>query len=430
MKKILFAAAVFLFLTQNVFAQDAVGKIKLGFDGLARIRYEFLNNNSSLGSYNDEHGYFRFKFSGGVSADFFNIFSVYGKLTTESRSYTYNANADARYDISEFLIDSLFINIPKLFGVLDIKAGRMDLPMSEYGEGFLIGDGTPLDGSRTYYFNAARFRYAVMPRTNIEFMTIYNPEIDDFPVMNSQDKKLNDSQESAAVIYARSQLTNKLYIEPYYIWKTEKAEQNPARQHQKDISVNTFGSYLKYDLNTIAFRAQAAAQIGNYDDEIGRAFGGYVYADLPLLNIFKPLSVGYIYLSGDDPDTKAVEAWNPLFSRYPWISELLVMLYSRETAVGYWTNLQLARLEATFKPYEKISINATYDFIYANTAMQPNDIFGSGLNRGNLIRCKVAYNFTNKISAYVLGEYFIPGDFYSKDAEDASFLRLEFSAKL
>ncbi|MDR2426422.1 MAG: alginate export family protein [Endomicrobium sp.] len=430
MKKILFVIIAVLIVKQSVFSQDAFEKISFNFDGLARIRYEFLNNNSSLGISNDERDYFRFKFSGGVLADFFSIFSVYGKATTESRSYIYNADGDTRYDINEVIIDSLFINFPKLLGTFDVKVGRIDLAANEYGEGFLFADGTPLDGSRTFYFNAARLRYT-MPQSSIEFMTIYNSEFDELPVINSLDRKLNDSQESALVLYARSQITNRLYIEPYYIWKNEKTDNNILYLN-KDVSINTIGSYLRYDLTSIAFRAQAAAQLGNYDDETGRAFGGYVYADLPLLNIFKPLSVGYIYLSGDDPNTKNVEAWNPLFSRYPWVSEILATLYSSESAVAYWTNLQLARIEANFKPYKKVSINTSYDFIYANAAIQnsTNNIFGDGLNRGNLIRCKISYGFSNNFGASALVEYFIPGDFYYKDAQDASFFRFEFAAKI
>jgi hypothetical protein len=433
-------AAVFLFcpgvFAEIITADDLTKNVKgvsFTFDALARIRYEYLNNNATLGLSNDEHDYFRFKFSGGVLAEFFKTFSFYGRLTTESRTYIYNANGAAEYNINEVVIDNLFVSLPKLLGVLDVKIGRMDLPASEYGEGFLLADGTPLDGSRTFYYNAAKAKFTT-PRGSVELIGIYNTEFDDLPVINDQDKRLNDSQESAFIVYGKSQLTQELYIEPYYMWKVEDATKNgnQARFSDQKTSVNTFGSYLKYDLRKIAFRAQAALQLGNYDDEIGRGFGGYAYVDLPLLNIFRPLSVGYVYLSGDDPDTSAVEAWNPMFSRSTVLSEILGSLYSQESGAFYWTNLQLCRIESTFRPLAKMVINASYDFVYANESItnSASALFSDGNSRGNLMRCKVSYNFSTRFSAFILGEYFIPGNFYNKDAQDASFVRAEFMARI
>ncbi|MCL2144010.1 MAG: alginate export family protein [Endomicrobia bacterium] len=425
MKKVLIILALALFAAQTVLA-DAEKKIGLIFDGAARIRYEFYNHSVHAGLADDEQSYFRFKFSGGVLADFYDIFSIYGKLTNESRSYIYNALGDAQYDIDETVIDNLFFNIPKLFGAIDIKAGRMDLPLSEYGEGFLFADGTPLDGSRTFYFNAARIRYSTT-ESSIELLGIYDPEYDELSVINDKDKKLNDSLEKAFVIYGRSKINEKLYIEPYYMLKTE--ESGPFG---KDVSINVFGSYVKYDMGKAAVRAQAAAQLGNYGDEAGRAFGGYAYLDIPVKDIVKPFSIGYVYLSGDDESTKTVEAWNPVFGRFPMLSEIMHVLYIRESGLGYWTNLQMLKFEATFKPLEKMSIITSYNFVYANETITntAGTIFGTGKHRGDLIRCRVGYNFSKNFSSYILGEYFIPGDFYYKDAQDASFLRIEFMAKI
>ena len=436
MKKALVVLTLLTAFCAGVFAGESANQdILLTFDGFARIRYEFLNNNTTLGSSNDERDYFRFKFSGGLRADLFNMFSVYGKFTTESRSYIYNAGGDAKYDINETAVDNLYISIPKLFEKIDVKIGRMDLLPSEYGEGFLIGDGTPLDGSRTYYFNAAKIKYNIPDAdASIEILSVYNSEFDDLPVINDKDAKINDSQESAFIAYGKAQATSKLYVEPYYMFKTEHETDTPENSyaHQK-IALNTFGSYLKYDLNPVTLRAQAALQLGSYGNETGKAFGGYIYADVPLLDIFKPLSLGYVYLSGDDYDTKTVEAWNPLFSRYPWISEILVMLYRTESGAGYLTNLQMGRLTATFKPFEKMTINASYNLLYANESVRGSgtaSVFGDGINRGTLIICKTSYKFSEIFSAYILGEYFVPGDFYYKDAKDAAFIRAEFSAKI
>jgi hypothetical protein len=425
MKKILIVSLIALFVSQPVLA-DGEKNISFIFDGLARIRYEFHNNNKTLGSKNDERDYFRFKFSGGVLADFYDVFSIYGRLTNESRSYIYNAGGNAEYNIDEVVIDNLFLSIPKLFGTIDIKAGRMDLAISEYGEGFLIADGTPLDGSKTFYFNAARMRYSA-PESSIELLSVYNTEYDDLPVINDRDIRINDSLETAFIIYGRKKINEKLYIEPYYMWKTEA-----SGPFGNDVSINTFGSYVKYDMKKAVIRAQAAVQLGNYNDEIGRAFGGYAYLDIPVMDIVKPFSIGYVYLSGDDENSQTVEAWNPVFGRYPALSDILHALYSQESGYGYWTNLQLLKFETTFKPLKRMSIIASYNFVYANETVTSttSTIFGTGKHRGNLARCRIAYNFSKNFSSYVSGEYFVPGDFYYKGAKNASFLRIEFMAKI
>ena len=419
MKKLL---SVLLF---SVFAvMSAAADVKLVFDGAARVRYEFYNHSAALGLANDEQSYFRFKVSAGVLADFYDTFSVYGKLTNESRLHLYNANKKINDKIDETVIDNLFINVPGLFGAFDIKAGRMDLAIPEYGEGFLFSDGTPLDGSRTFYFNAARIRYVATPKSNIELLGIYNPKYDEWPVINDKDKPLNDSLEKAFAVYGRSKITEKLYIEPYYIWKTED-----LGPFGKDVSINTLGSYVKYGMGKAVVRAQAAAQLGSYGDETGRAFGGYAYLDIPVMDIVKPLTVGYVHLSGNDENSKTVGAWNPLFGRFPALSEIMHVLYRQEAGLGYWTNLRLLKLETTFKPLEKMSVIASFNFAYANETVT-GIMFGDGKHRGNLARCRVGYNFSKNFSSSILGEYFIPGNFYYKDAKDASFLRAEFMAKI
>ncbi|MDR2192298.1 MAG: alginate export family protein [Endomicrobium sp.] len=410
-QKIIFSlAGLCIFSISSSFAAQ------LAFDGQTRLRYEYLGNNSAL---TDERAsYFRFRFSGGVKADFSGFASLYGKLTTESRSYIYNSGRDAVYNADEAVIDNFFIFLPDIKG-FEIKAGRFDLNPQEYGEGFLFADGTPLDGSRTSYFNALRLRY-----NNIEFLGIYNTKQDELPVINNRDKLLNSSTETAAVIYARFKKEGDDYgkiseisFEPYYIYKEEA-----------DIAdINTLGTYFKYAFNKFALRAQAAFQTGKYGGKTKNAFGGYIFGDLPIADFIKSLSFGYIYLSGADENGGA--SWNPLFSRYPWQSEIMATLYGAESGAGYWTNLQLLKASAAFAPFNKTAIEASYNYLLANNTVS-GDIFGSGKERGHLAVCRISYAFSKEIKTYIHGEYFIPGNFYKENAKNASFLRLEISAKI
>ncbi|MDR1696511.1 MAG: alginate export family protein [Endomicrobium sp.] len=412
-------------------AASAAAETKLSFDALSRTRYEYHLNVFDAGfSGSDERSFFRFKFAAGLSADFDGIASAYLRIANESRSYIYNAGGNTEYNINEFLIDNLFFTVPGILDVLEIKAGRMDFSPADYGEGFLLADGTPLDGSRTMYFNTVKAKFA-SEESSVELIGIYNPRVDDLmPIANENmpDTALNDSNESAFIVYGRTGDKDKLYFEPYYMYKHEEAAQSGRRENE----INAFGSYVKYNLNdNVILRGQAAMQLNDYYDKVNTAFGGYVFADLPLSNVVNPFSLGYVYLSGNDPKTAGAEGWNPLFSRYPWMSELVCYLYRNESGTAYWTNLQMVKADLNFDITKKMKILLSGALLYANESYHgAAPMFGEGKNRGALSLAKISYAFSKNIGAYVLGEYFKPGDFYFGGAKDSVFIRAELSAKL
>ena len=266
-------------LLLGMFAVASVAaETKLSFDAFSRARYEYLVNVFDAGlSGKDERSYFRFKFTAGLLADFNGAASAYLRIGNESRSYIHNAGGSTEYNINEFIIDNLYVTIPNIFDILELKIGRMDLPLNEYGEGFLIADGTPLEGSKSWYFNAVKAKLALSESSNVEFIGIYNTRIDDIlPVANENTspytwpQPLNDSNERAFIIYARTGDKDTLYFEPYYMYKHEYAA--GARLENE---IDTFGSYIKYKINDeIVLRGQGAVQLNNYENEINTAFGG------------------------------------------------------------------------------------------------------------------------------------------------------------
>jgi hypothetical protein len=397
-----------IFLLINFSPALLFAAAQTAFEGQTRLRYEYLGNNSALT--NERASYFRFRVLSAIKADFSESVSLSARLNTESRSYIYNSGSDARYNIDEAVFDNFFVLLPDVKGV-EIKAGRFDFNPSEYGEGFLIADGTPLDGSRTGYFNALRLRYK-----NIELLGIYDTKRDFLPVINDRAKLLNSSTETAAAVYGRFKKGDNVFLEPYYIYKEEEGIAN----------INAFGTYFKYAFDGFTLRAQAAFELGDYQGRTRQAFGGYIFGDLPLrlAGFIKPLTLGYIYLSGGD------DAWNPLFSRYPWQSEIMATLYAKESGPGYWTNLQLFKAGADFALFEKSSLTASYSYLRANSAMPETGIFGGGKERGHLAAFRLSYEISKDIKAYIHGEYFIAGDYYYKNAKDASFLRVELTAKI
>ena len=172
-------------------------------------------------------------------------------------------------------------------------------------------------------------------------------------------------------------------------------------------------------------------------DEVRYAFGGYGFLDKNFKDArFSPkFSGGIIYLSGDKQSSARNEGWDPLFSRWPWMSELYVNTMAGETGIpGYWTNLQIYRLELSLNTTKKTKLTLDYNYLRANAQMaatttSTSTIFsGTSKDRGHLPQVRLDYKINDNITTYFLGEYLKPGHFY-KDNDPAIFLRTEVQIK-
>ena len=423
-----------------------------------RAREEFWKNwKDTNNTTKDNRNFFRFKTSIWGQADYKNDASLYLKLTDEFKPYTYFGGStgavpdksatkkDYHFDINEVVVDNLYADIKNCFGkAVDLRIGRQDF-LGTYGEGFLLMDGTPQDGSRTYYFNAAKASWRVDDKNTLDVVYINDPRDDElFPVINRVDlpsvsspthdkipQLLNTTDETAGVLYWKNKAVKDLYLEGYYIYKTEAEEGGAGAQAQK-CHLNTFGSFGKYNLDPWTLRGQFAYQTGTYGSNDRRGFGGYAYVDQAFKNVvWNPnASLGFLYLSGDNRKTTMNEGWDPLFSRYPWISELYVMTIASDTGVlGYWSNLKAVRLELNCKPTAKSKLTVWYNHLWANDSVAASSIVaGSNKNRGHLPQLRFDYTFNKNLSTYVLVEYFIPGKFYVVK-DEGLFTRAEVQVK-
>ena len=434
-KRILVLVIIFLSLSiQSTFAEIS---FKPGAE--VRIRHEFWKNIFDMSnSTKDNRNYFRIKYSVFGDLIFNENVNLFTKLTDEFKSYTYFYQASNRkkgttFSINETVFDNLYLNIKNVLGApVDLRLGRQNL--FGYGEGFLIMDGTPLDGSRTFYFNAAKASWHLNDQQSLDFLYINNPRDDNFlPIINesSPTQSLNITNEEAYVLYFKDKSQEDLYWEGYYISKKESGTEG-ARLQSQQSRIYTPGVFVKYNLDPFVIRTQGAYQFGNYGDSDRSAWGGYAFLDRSFKDKkWSPfLSGGFIYLSGNKADTDDNEGWDPLFSRWPWMSELYSLSYNGESGLDYWTNLQMWRAEFSVKPTEKLKLSAFYNFLRANELPAGTSFaLGGGKNRGHLPQFKASYAISKNVTTYFLAEYFIPGNFHSDEADDALFLRTEIKIK-
>ncbi len=428
-------------LVVSLLPVSAFAKIEYKGGVYERARYEYWGNVFDMDkALKDSRGFFRFKTSVWGQMDLCKDISFYGKLTNENKAYTYfyqstSGKKGFHYDINEVVFDNLYVDLKDFLKMpVDLRLGRQDF-LGTYGEGFLIMDGTPQDGSRTFYFNAVKASWKANAKNTVDFLYIKDNKTDDnLPIINRLDGEqvLNYTDEWAYALYHKSDSVKNLHWENYYIYKFEEGDQQ-RKMTQRTTKLNTVGSFARYALAPgWTTRAQLAGQFGKYGSDDRQGLGGYAYLDRDFKDAkYSPsASIGFLYLSGDDPNTDKNEAWDPLFSRYPWISELYVLSWNSDTEMGYWSNLSAWRLQFVVKPTAKTKLSLWYNYLRANTKPTATSLIsGSGKTRGHLPQVRFDYAVNKNIKTYVLAEYLFPGNFYTDKEDGAMFFRYELELK-
>lgn len=461
---------VFLLLL-IIFSPSLIFAVEHDFGASLRLRQEILDNFIYLGTTRspaDDRSYFRLRIQLWDNVRFTEKVSFYIRIATEPRYYIagpYRVTLDSgtnlkRFDQDEIFIDNFYIDVKKPFNLpFNLRVGRQDfLGKDMYGEGFIIFDGTPADGSRSFYFNAIKLQLLIGENHTLDFVFISQPTIDQYlpslhpSVYDSEKetsrlyinhkKRLNATHEQGFLIYSKNRISQNLIIEPYYLYKTENEWHiNP------ELNFHTFGIRGVLKLNDEwSIKAEIARQLGRYStgkDKTG--LGGYIFLEKSFSNIkFSPkIELGVAYLSGDNRNSKNKdEAWNPPFSRAALWNELFAYIVIPETASkggpipGYWTNLKAIITKLYVNPLKDFNLLFSYQHLWADkktefTSAPLSQMFSNdGYDRGHMFVAMGMYKFSKSIDGLLQFEYFIPENFYTSKAKNAAFLRWQIQYKL
>jgi hypothetical protein len=344
------------------------------------------------------------------------------KLTNEFRNYFVPENS--RLTAHELFVDQLYARAnlnPRL--PLTVTAGRQNMIL---GEGFVMMDGSPLDGSRSIYFNALRFDIELASqRTLTLFYSYQDYEDNALPIINSQDQPLIEQPEEGFGAYFTGQ-SDPLDLQVYFIRKNIK--QRPGSSYQTS-EINCLGARAKYPLLSQATATiEAAYQVGKFGDWDRKAFGGYWYLDyktnwpdyLPQM-----ITVGGVFLSGDDPSSEDWESWDPLFSRWPKWSESYIYTLIPEKGVAQWQNLASLWCRTDFTLSDDVTFRLDYHHLMSPQVCSNASYGGEGKTRGNLMIGKLMYVLNPCLTGHLLWEHFEPGSFYFDGADTYNWLRAE-----
>lgn len=436
------------------------------FGGDERDRWEFLNNipskvDSPAYSRNGENDYFRFRTRLWAEYDLLPDVTARARIVNESRDWLYpDVSQKPQKSTSEWpdewVFDNLYLEIRNLLDkTVDLRIGRQDLL---YGNGRVICDGTPGDGSRTLDFNAIKATIKASPHTQLDLFGTYNEPEDQWAINGAQrdlsafSKAPEGVTELGGGAYLKNGTLTNLPFESYLLYKREAAWDQTVKRgsngkypapsfgwqqldtskgilHNPDFDIETAGVRLMPVFTpSLSGNLEVAGQYGTHGDNDMHAFmvDSYLVQKLPLP--LSPAIKGGVYLlSGDNPKTATDEGWNPLWSRCPQSSELYAFAYDAEQSTYRWSNLIDPNLGVSITPTKQTKTTATVHYLGAFEA----DGNGGGNNRGWLYQLRQEFTLKenllrkqDKLTTYVLVEYLDPGDYY-KNQKNALFARWE-----
>ncbi len=404
---------------------DTARNIEFGFE--QRVRNENFNNLFDFsGSADDQRVQVRWRTRAWMKAPLSRDIDFTVGVNQETNQIL---TPDRPFRFDEAFFETAYVDFKRLFvHGLSLRVGRQDL---RKGEGFLLFDGTPGDGSRTLYFNAAVLGYS-WKKSKIELIGISNPRTDRYlPRVHDRSKALIDWNERALGAYYTGSELKDTAIEAYYFYKKETGDPRPVAnvQHQGDRHLWTAGGRaIRKFPHGLSLTSEFASQWGEqHPNRTLASKGGYAYLKKNFGRDGRHYVLGgYIGLSGDDPATPSkIENWDPLFSRWPKWSELLIYTQLREIAGNYWSNTGMWQAEMVYVPLKPVNVRLTY---YHLAAFHPfsgaPSLYATGKTRGDLPQIRVDYTPNKYWKFHALYERMVPGNFYSARAP-AYFLRFE-----
>jgi len=395
-------------------------RLKLIF--VERFRFEAWDNAVSLDeTAGDANAYTRNRTTLGLSWKAARNVEILGKVTNEFRVYL--APKDRAFTWHELFVDNLNVKwtLPGR-RPLTVTAGRQDMTL---GEGFVVADGTPGDGSRSYYFNALRLDAELSEGQRLTVFGHATKATDRYlPVVHPKPQALAEQPERTLALYYEGTF-GRTRIDAYAIRKsTEAAGDWPVAER-----IDTFGARAMAGLaKPLTLTAEAAIQAGKHGEAGRSAFGAIAHLDGDLagtLPLLKSATVGGILLSGDDPTTARMEGWDPIFSRWPKWSESYIYTFTGESRPSYWSNLAAfyAQLAFDFGPRSDGHIMV----MPMGAGQTQPGVFpgGAGRDRGTLYRARLNYKIGASTTGRVVWEHLDPGSFYLPGASSYNWLQFE-----
>jgi hypothetical protein len=436
--------------------------------GDLRFRNEYFNNNISLndGAARHEADYFRFRERIWASLMPVTNLSVNVRFAGEQREWMKPSIASQYGPRSGFeerygIMDNAYVKWSNIGGVpLTISAGRQDVQFGEPMNWWLVADGTPNDGSWTFFLDSIRAAFdAKEIKTKVDVVYLYqNAKPDEWvPTLGMSSKNtpvpynLTEQNEQGVILYLSNKSVENMQIDGYFIYKRDTKEYSNG----DNADIYTLGAKISgTPAPHLAYSVEGAYQFGHKQDAtVGAAYVNSTTdwrdinaygANGKLTYLFKDkynnqISLIGEILSGDDPKTKGTdEMFDILWGRYPRWTEMYVYSYIYETSKknGQMNNIIRFGPNWTCTPIKDTTFSATYNAMFSpvNTPTRAvsSSLFtgttaandGNGNFRGHYLQTVLKHKFNDHVSAHLWSEFVWMGDYYTH-RDMMTFLRAE-----
>ena len=435
-KKLFIAVAILCISAPSIYAgfiQSEIGGpdwLDYGFN--LRVREVGFNNIITWDDDNkaDQQHFFRVRSRLWGKASPTENITAYLRFVNEYRYYAKPKNLDHPLR-NAIVTDNVWANWNDIGETgLNAKVGRQDI-VFKYGEGFLLMDGTPNDGSRTFYVDGVILSKAYEANT-IDFLGFYNENTNSLAIDTQQGWHSDDQPIALAGLYWKNKdgIISDQTIEGYYLYKYGY-ERNWSTLPENKMSV--IGSRLSGKVNEqVSYAGEATLELGDYGDNSMTAYGGYLHGTYTFTDVaMKPsFTLEGVYLSGNDQNKQSYQGFDPILARWPKWSELYIYSLLTEDVGGtgghiaYWTNMEIYRAKLSLCPIEKMKVDLVYQYLRAPEANGS----GGGKSRGQNPQVILKYAFTDWLSGHLWGEWFKPSSYYS-GTDDGFFARWQLYAQ-
>jgi hypothetical protein len=422
-----------------------------------RVRNEYFNDLLTLSDKNPLHQQDYFRFRGRVYTTITPVddLSLNARLSAEPREWMFPAGYTTYKGSSGMawyygIFDSMNVQWRNAASLpLTITVGRQDLFL---GDGLLVAEGTPYDGSWTTFFDAARVAWNLKEQhTIVEAIGIYQQASNNawMPILNSSGATtLTEQNETGAILQVANSSIAAANLTGYFIYKND----DKVASNGDDANIYTMGGRISGLVQEHwKYSAEGAYQLGQKEDNGLNKNGANPYlapaaqttgyrnmdaftANAKFSYLFNDaynntLSLSYEFISGDNPNTKNDEMFDVLWGRWPRWSEIGLYIYAPEARIGQEGNLHRFGPTWTISPTKRMGFSASYYALFseenaATRAAAPGLFTQSGNFRGHFAQAVMKYNFSKHMNGHLWGEVLFPGEYYVTSAP-IPFLRAE-----
>jgi hypothetical protein len=405
--------------------------------------------------------------------------SVNARLAAEEREWMKPANASQYYANAGPPIVSRS-GFEERYGILDnaylkwnnildqpltLSAGRQDIALGDPDDWWLVMDGTPGDGSWTFFFDSIRTAYELKDiKTKLDVIYIHQNALPDewiptigessgntLPSGTAKPYYLTEQNEQGVIVYLSNKSVKNAQIDGYFIYKGDRRTDTSLIKNGDNADIYTFGAKITgTPADHWSYSAEGAYQFGSKQDS--NVVASYYVADrserrdisayggkVRLSYLFKDqlknqVSLVGEFLSGDNPNTKGKdEMFDVLWGRYPRWTELGTWDFAAETAGKYlqMNNLGRVGLNWNVTPVKGVNFNVMYNALFSPESIPTRDTTAAaerfsrdGNFRGHYLQSILKYQFNKNVSAQLKGELLWEGNYYAQ-RDLMTFIRSE-----